>query len=31
MVSRPPAAAPAVGLMKVHLKQQEELIRKAFK
>ncbi len=29
LVSRPPAAAPAVGLMKLHLKQQETLINEA--
>ena len=29
LISRPPAAAPAVGLMKLHLKQQEELVIKA--
>ena len=29
LVSRPPAAAPAVGLMKLHLQQQEELVKKA--
>jgi len=29
LVSRPPAAAPAVGLMKLHLQQQEELVNKA--
>ena len=29
LISRPAAAAPAVGLMKLHLKQQEELIREA--
>jgi 2-oxoglutarate dehydrogenase complex dehydrogenase (E1) component-like enzyme len=28
-VSRPAAAAPAVGLMKLHLKQQEEILLKA--
>ena len=31
LVSRPPAAAPAVGMMKLHLKQQEELIELALK
>ena len=31
LVSRPAAAAPAVGLMKLHLQQQEELINTAFK
>ena len=31
LVSRPAAAAPAVGLMKLHLQQQEELISTAFK
>ena len=30
LVSRPPAAAPAVGLMKLHLQQQEELVKEAF-
>ena len=29
LVSRPPAAAPAVGLMKLHLKQQKTLINEA--
>lgn len=29
LVSRPAAAAPAVGLMKLHLKQQEEIVLKA--
>ena len=29
LVSRPPAAAPAVGLMKLHLQQQEELVKEA--
>ena len=29
LISRPPASAPAVGLMKLHLKQQEELVIKA--
>ena len=29
LVSRPPAAAPAVGLMKLHLQQQEELLKEA--
>ncbi len=29
LVSRPAAAAPAVGLMKLHLKQQEELVKEA--
>ena len=29
LISRPPAAAPAVGLMKLHLQQQEELIKEA--
>jgi len=29
LVSRPPAAAPAVGLMKLHLQQQEALIKEA--
>ena len=29
LVSRPAAAAPAVGLMKLHLQQQEELVNKA--
>ena len=29
LISRPAAAAPAVGLMKLHLQQQEELINKA--
>ena len=29
MVSREPAAAPAVGLMKLHLQQQEDLINEA--
>ena len=29
LVSRPAAAAPAVGLMKLHLKQQEEILLKA--
>ena len=29
LISRPAAAAPAVGLMKLHLKQQEELMREA--
>ena len=29
LISRPPAAAPAVGLMKLHLKQQENLINEA--
>ena len=29
LVSRPAAAAPAVGLMKLHLKQQEELLNEA--
>ena len=31
LVSRPAAAAPAVGMMKLHLKQQEELIELALK
>ena len=31
LVSRPAAAAPAVGLMKLHLKQQEEIVLKALK
>ena len=31
LVSRPAAAAPAVGLMKLHLQQQQELINTAFK
>ena len=31
LVNRPPAAAPAVGMMKLHLKQQEELIELALK
>ena len=31
LVSRPAAAAPAVGLMKLHLQQQQELINNAFK
>ena len=29
LISRPPAAAPAVGLMKLHLQQQKELINEA--
>jgi 2-oxoglutarate dehydrogenase E1 component len=29
LISRPAAAAPAVGLMKLHLKQQKELVRTA--
>jgi len=29
LVSRPAAAAPAVGLMKLHLQQQEELVKEA--
>ena len=29
LVSRPAAAAPAVGLMKLHLQQQEDLINEA--
>ena len=29
LISRPPAAAPAVGLMKLHLKQQKELVIQA--
>ena len=29
LVSRPAAAAPAVGLMKLHLKQQNDLINEA--
>ena len=29
LISRPAAAAPAVGLMKLHLKQQEEIVSKA--
>ena len=29
MVSRPPAAAPAVGMMKLHLEQQSNLIDEA--
>jgi 2-oxoglutarate dehydrogenase E1 component len=31
MVSRPPAAAPAVGMMKLHLEQQNNLIEEALK
>ena len=31
LVSRPAAAAPAVGLMKLHLQQQEDLIKEALK
>ena len=31
LVSRPAAAAPAVGLMKLHIQQQQELINTAFK
>ena len=26
LISRPPASAPAVGLMKLHLQQQKELV-----
>jgi 2-oxoglutarate dehydrogenase E1 component len=29
LVSRPPAAAPAVGMMKLHLEQQSNLITEA--
>ena len=29
MVSRPPAAAPAVGMMKLHLEQQNNLLEEA--
>jgi len=29
LVSRPAAAAPAVGLMKLHLQQQQDLINEA--
>ena len=31
LVSRPAAAAPAVGLMKLHLQQQEDLVKEALK
>jgi 2-oxoglutarate dehydrogenase E1 component len=31
LVSRPAAAAPAVGMMKLHLKQQSQLIQDALK
>jgi 2-oxoglutarate dehydrogenase E1 component len=31
LVSRPAAAAPAVGMMKLHLKQQAQLIEDALK
>ena len=31
LVSRPAAAAPAVGMMKLHLKQQSQLIEDALK
>ena len=30
-ISRPPAAAPAVGMMKLHLQQQQELVDNVFK
>ena len=30
-ISRPPAAAPAVGLMKLHLQQQQELVDNVLK
>ena len=29
LVSRPPAAAPAVGMMKLHLEQQSNLVSEA--
>jgi 2-oxoglutarate dehydrogenase E1 component len=31
LVSRPAAAAPAVGMMKLHLKQQSHLVEEALK